>query len=226
MAREEETGPAVAPRRRVRRQPRPGLALVTGFAALIAIGSVLLLLPISSASGDWTNPIVALFTATSAVCVTGLVVVDTATYWSPFGQVVVLALIQLGGLGIMSFSTLLLLLLVGRGSALHDRIAAQETLGVRDLGSVRPVLRLVVVFTVLAEVTGWMVLTLGFLTRYADPDAGRVAWPVPLGLGIQQRRVRPHGRLPEPDRLCRRSGGLRPDRHPGPAWRARGGDRR
>ncbi len=91
MAREEETGPAVAPRRRVRRQPRPGLALVTGFAALIAIGSVLLLLPISSASGDWTNPIVALFTATSAVCVTGLVVVDTATYWSPFGQVVVLA---------------------------------------------------------------------------------------------------------------------------------------
>ena len=174
MAREEETGPAVAPRRRVRRQPRPGLALITGFAALIAIGSVLLLLPISSTSGDWTNPIVALFTATSAVCVTGLVVVDTATYWSPFGQVVVLALIQLGGLGIMSFSTLLLLLLVGRGSALHDRIAAQETLGVRDLGSVRPVLRLVVVFTVLAEVTGWMVLTLGFLTRYADPT--QAAW--------------------------------------------------
>jgi trk system potassium uptake protein TrkH len=101
-------------------------------------------------------------------------VVDTGTYWSPFGQVVLLALIQVGGFGFMSFSTLLLLLLVGRGSALHSRIAAQQTLGVRDLGSVRPVLRLVVVFTILAEVTGWVVLGVAFFARYGD--AGRAVW--------------------------------------------------
>jgi trk system potassium uptake protein TrkH len=165
---------AVARQRRVRRQPRPGLALVTGFLLLIGIGTVILALPISSAAGAWTSPVDALFTATSAVCVTGLVVVDTGTYWSPFGQVVILLLIQVGGFGFMSGSTLLLLLLVGRGTSLHARIGAQETLGVRDLGSVRPVLRLVLVFTILAEVAGWLVLGLAFLARTGD--AGKAAW--------------------------------------------------
>lgn len=173
MAREQVRGGPFR-RERLRGKPRPGLALVTGFAALSAIGAVLLTLPISSASGAWTGPVDALFTSVSAVCVTGLVSVDTGTYWSPFGQVVILLLIQLGGLGIMSFSTLLLLLLVGRGSALHHRIEAQETLGVRDLGSVRPVLRLVVAFTILAEAAGWLALGLAFLARYQDP--AKAAW--------------------------------------------------
>ena len=173
MAREEvREGPAG--RRRVRGQPRPGIALATGFLVLIVIGTVLLMLPVSSASGAWTSPVDALFTATSAVCVTGLAVVDTGTYWSPFGQVVVLLLIQLGGLGFMSGSTLLLLLVVGRGTSLSARIGAQETLGVRDLGSVRHVLRLVVGFTIIAEVTGWLVLGLAFLIR--SGDAGKAAW--------------------------------------------------
>lgn len=163
-----------ARRSRVRGRPRPGVALVTGFLVLIALGTVVLMLPISSASGAWTGPVTALFTAVSAVCVTGLVVVDTGTYWSPFGQVVVLALIQLGGLGFMSFSTLLLLFVVGRGSALQSRIDAQESLGVRDLGSVRPVLRLVIVFAIVCEVVGWLVLTLAFLARFGDP--AKAAW--------------------------------------------------
>jgi trk system potassium uptake protein TrkH len=161
-------------RNAVPRKPRPGVALVTGFLLLIGIGAVILALPISSAAGTWTSPVDALFTATSAVCVTGLVVVDTGTYWSPFGQVVVLLLIQVGGFGFMSGSTLLLLLLVGRATSLNARIGAQETLGLRDLGSVRPVLRLVVVFTILAEVAGWLVLTLAFLARTGD--AGKAAW--------------------------------------------------
>jgi len=161
-------------RARVRRQPRPGIALVTGFLVLIALGTVLLVLPISSASGAWTGPVTALFTAVSSVCVTGLVVVDTGTYWSPFGQLVVLALIQLGGLGFMSFSTLLLLFVVGRGSALHSRIEAQETLGARDLGSVRQILRLVVVFTIVCETVGWVVLALSFFARFGDP--AKAAW--------------------------------------------------
>jgi trk system potassium uptake protein TrkH len=163
-----------AVRRRVRRQPRPGLALVTGFLVLIAIGAVLLTLPLSSASGAWTDPVTSVFTATSAVCVTGLVVVDTGTYWSPFGQVVVLLLIQLGGLGFMTGSTLLLLFVVGRGSALHSRIEAQETLGVSDLGTVRHVLRLVVLFTIVIEGAGWVILSLAFLARFGD--AAKAVW--------------------------------------------------
>src|SRR5829696_5111131 len=135
--------------RRATRRPtrRPAVVLAVGFLVLIAIGTTVLLLPISSASGAWTNPITALFTATSAVCVTGLVVVDTATYWSPIGQVAILALLQIGGLGFMTGSTLLLLLVVGRRTALSDRLMAQESAGAPDLGSVGTVLRRVAAFT-------------------------------------------------------------------------------
>ena len=101
------------------RPRQPALVLALGFLVLIAIGTGLLMLPPSATSGEWTNPVTALFTATSAVCVTGLVVVDTATYWSPFGQVVILGLIQVGGFGFMTGSTLLLLLLVGRRTGAH-----------------------------------------------------------------------------------------------------------
>ena len=110
-------------KRVVRRPPRrPALVLATGFLVLIAIGTVLLSLPFAAASGAWTDPVTALFTATSAVCVTGLVVVDTGTYWSSFGQVVIITLAQLGGFGFMTGSTLLLLLVVGRRTALSDRM--------------------------------------------------------------------------------------------------------
>jgi trk system potassium uptake protein len=161
--------------RAVRRPPRrPALALALGFLVLIAIGSVVLVLPMSSASGTWTDPVTALFTATSAVCVTGLVVVDTATHWSPFGQLVILGLIQLGALGFMTGSTLLLLILVGRRTALSDRIVAQESAGARDLGSVRMVLRRVAMFTLIAEGIGTVVMTGVFLLRYGDP--ARAAW--------------------------------------------------
>ena len=112
----------------VKRAPRrPALVLALGFLVLIAIGTGLLILPIASVDGSWTNPITAIFTATSAVCVTGLVVVDTATHWSPFGQVVILALIQLGGFGFMTGSTLLLLLLVGRRTALSDTVSSSSS---------------------------------------------------------------------------------------------------
>jgi trk system potassium uptake protein len=162
-------------RRAVRRPPqRPGVALALGFLVLIAVGTLILTLPISSAHSAWTHPIDALFTATSAVCVTGLVVVDTADHWSGFGQVVILTLVQLGGFGFMTGSTLLLLLVVGRRTALSDRIVAQESAGVRDLGSVRTVLRRVAAFTLIAEGIGAVVLTVAFAIRYGDLAKG--AW--------------------------------------------------
>jgi hypothetical protein len=104
----------VAPRRRIRRPLSPSAVLVLGFAILVAIGTVLLALPMSTQPGRTTDIVTALFTATSAVCVNGLVVVDTGTHWSPFGTVVVIALVQIGGFGFMTGSTLLLFLLVRR----------------------------------------------------------------------------------------------------------------
>ena len=77
----------------------PTRVIVSSFALLILAGTVLLMLPFSSKAGHVTGPLEALFTATSATCVTGLVVFDTYVYWSVFGQIVILTLIQLGGLG-------------------------------------------------------------------------------------------------------------------------------
>ncbi len=89
---------------------KPAVVFVFGFAAVILVGTIVLKLPVSSASGTWTGVLDALFTATSAVRVTGLVVVDTSTHWSGFGQVIILALFQVGAVEFMTSSTVLLLL--------------------------------------------------------------------------------------------------------------------
>ena len=142
--------------------------LIAGFAVLIAIGAVVLMLPFASADGRWTEPLVALFTATSAVCVTGLVVVDTGTYWSAFGHLAIVVLIQIGGFGFMTGSTLLLFLLVGRRTGLRDRVLVQASTGTPDLGSVTAVVRRVALFTVLAEVIGTAALAIAFFARGSD----------------------------------------------------------
>jgi trk/ktr system potassium uptake protein len=113
-------------RSRSPRRPRiavhPARAVVLAFAAAVLVGAGLLMLPLASSGQGGAPAITALFTSTSAVCVTGLIVVDTATYWSNFGQAVILALIQIGGLGILSAATLLFLLLrrrLGVGGSLR-----------------------------------------------------------------------------------------------------------
>ena len=99
--------------------------IIAGFIAVIMIGTLLLLLPLSSKAGLWTPFMDALFTSASAVCVTGLVVVDTAVYWSAFGQAVILVLIQIGGLGIVSVAAFLATL-SGRKISLLQRSILQE----------------------------------------------------------------------------------------------------
>lgn len=158
----------VRPPKRIRRPPSPAVVLIVGFAVMIAIGTLVLSLPISSADGGWTDPVVALFTATSAVCVTGLVVVDTGTYWSPFGHAVILMLIQAGGFGFMTGSTLLLFLMVGRRTGLRDRVLVQASTGVPDLGSVGHLVRRVAVFTAISELLGAVLLTVAFLGHGRD----------------------------------------------------------
>jgi trk system potassium uptake protein TrkH len=158
------------PVRRVRRPPSPSLVLLVGFAVLIAIGSAILVLPVASASGTWTDPLTAVFTATSAVCVTGLVVVDTASHWSPFGHVVIMLLIQVGGFGFMTGSTLLLFLLLGRRTGLRDRVLVQASTGVPQLGDVTTLVKRIAIFTVIVEVVGAILLAVAFL----DDEGGAV----------------------------------------------------
>lgn len=120
------------------------------FLVAIAIGTVLLMLPLSREGEDFAPFLTALFTATSAVCVTGLVVVDTPTYWSPFGQAVILALFQIGGFGIMAAATLLGVL-VGRGIRLKDRMRTLVERGAIDMSNAKDVLGLILLVTVVAE---------------------------------------------------------------------------
>ena len=171
----------VKPPRRLRRPPQPALSLIVLFVVLISIGTILLMLPISTASGEPTRFVDALFTATSAACVTGLVVLDTATHWSPFGQVVIMLLIQAGGFGIMAGSTLLLFLFIGRRTTLRDRILVQESLGGIQLGSVTTLLRRIAFFTIACELVGAIVLSIAFVS---GPEAGPPGDPLGIWWGI------------------------------------------
>ncbi|MUL38335.1 TrkH family potassium uptake protein [Gloeocapsopsis dulcis] len=128
-----------------------------GFLAVITVGTILLMMPFSTSSGMWNNPIVALFTATSAVCVTGLAVEDTGTYFSFWGQLFLLMLVQIGGLGYMTANTFLLLLL-GRRFSLKDKIAIQQSLDRPGIHGSTQILRSIIALTVVMEITGILIL--------------------------------------------------------------------
>ena len=147
---------------------------MSAFAAAGLVGTVLLMLPMSRAGAGGAPVVTALFTAISAVCVTGLTVVDTATYWSVPGQAVILALIQVGGFGIMTLASLIALFL-SRRMGLRTRLtAAAETKSV-GLGDVRRVLRGVFLITVTVETALATVLTLRFRSEY-DDSWGTATW--------------------------------------------------
>jgi trk system potassium uptake protein len=139
------------------------LMMIYGFAALIGVGTLLLLLPAANNTAEFTSPINAFFTATSAVCVTGLVVVDTATHWSLFGQIVIVALVQLGGFGFMTSATLFLLAF-GRRIGLKEKILISESIGITRLGGVVKVVGLMAGFTLLVEAAG----AAGFYLHYSQ----------------------------------------------------------
>jgi trk system potassium uptake protein TrkH len=136
-----------------------------GFLSLIAVGAILLMMPFSASSGSWTNPIVALFTSTSAVCVTGLAVVDTGTYFSFWGQLIVVALVQIGGLGYMTATTFLLLLL-GAKFGLKDKIAIQQALDRTGLHDSAGLIRSIIAVTLIFEITGVFLLLPVFAPDY------------------------------------------------------------
>ncbi|MFN8511247.1 MAG: potassium transporter TrkG [Thermomicrobiales bacterium] len=150
---------------RLRAAPlRRPLLLVAGFALLIAIGTLALLLPFS-ARNTHSDPLTALFTATSAVCVTGMVVVDTGTYWSPFGQVVIAALMQVGGLGFMIGVTALRALF-GRRPNLRERLVLQETGAITGLAGGRALILQTVALALACETIGALILWIRLTPRY------------------------------------------------------------
>lgn len=139
--------------------------IAVSFAAVILVGTLLLCLPFSSASGEWTNPIDALFTATSATCVTGLVVYDTSMHWSLFGQIVLLALIQVGGIGFMTLITLFSFF-VRHKVSLHERRLLLQSVGALNLSGVTATFRQILLGTLLIEGIGAALLSIRFYPMF------------------------------------------------------------
>ncbi len=163
------------PRRRLsgNLRRRPLQLVVLGFAVAVGLGTVLLDLPIAAVGGS-PGLMTSLFTATSAVCVTGLVVVDTGSAWSGFGQAVILALIQVGGFGIMTLASLLALL-VSRRLGLQTRLTAAVSTRTVGLGDVRSMLVRVARVTVVVEAVVALVLAARWASGYHQP-IGRALW--------------------------------------------------
>jgi trk system potassium uptake protein TrkH len=136
-----------------------------GFLAVITVGTFLLMLPISTSAGTWNDPLVALFTTTSAVCVTGHIVVDTGTYFSFWGQLFILILVQMGGLGYMTTTTFLILLVGYRFQLRHKR-GIQEELSRPGLQDSAQLIRSIIATVLIFEITGIFLLLPVFAPKY------------------------------------------------------------
>jgi trk system potassium uptake protein TrkH len=144
---------------------KPVQIIVLGFAATILFGTVLLMLPFSTQEATNASFVDALFTATSAVCVTGLVVVDTGTYWSGVGQVIILLLIQIGGLGFMTMATSVAILL-GKKIGLKNRLIMQEALNQFSIAGVIRLTQYVIFTTLFIEAIGAALLSFRFIPEF------------------------------------------------------------
>ena len=142
----------------------PAKILVGGFFGLILIGALLLSLPVATHSGQLPF-LDALFTATSAVCVTGLVVVDTGTYFTRFGQTVIMILIQVGGLGIMTAATIVFILL-GKKITLRERLVIKEAMNQISLEGLVRLVQIVILLTLAVEAVGALILSTRFIPEY------------------------------------------------------------
>lgn len=139
--------------------------IIFGFISVIMIGTILLMLPFSSRAGVVTSFEDSLFTAVSAVCVTGLVVVDTASYWSFFGQVVIIVLIQIGGLGVITVASLMTML-AGRKIGLMQRQTMQNAISAPQVGGIVKLTRFIIKISFLVELMGAVLLMPVFVPEY------------------------------------------------------------
>ncbi|MCD3217745.1 Trk family potassium uptake protein [Clostridium botulinum C] len=143
----------------------PVQTLAIGFFIVIMVGTMLLMLPIASKSGVITPFVDAFFTSTSAVCITGLTTLNTAGYWNYFGTTIIIILIQVGGLGFMSFTTLIALLL-GKRITLKERLVMQEAMNSFSLQGLVKLAKYILIFTFSVEGIGALFLSTKFIPRY------------------------------------------------------------
>lgn len=161
-------------RREAARFQHPGRIIAAAFAGAIGAGTILLSLPVATETGLPAPLLDAVFTATSAVCVTGLITVDTGSYWSLFGELVILGLIQAGGLGIMSLATLVVVL-ISRRLGLRARLVAQAQAPTLTAQDVRRVLRNVLLFSLACEAIAATILSTRFALAY-EPHLGAAVY--------------------------------------------------
>ena len=131
--------------------------ILLGYLFVIVMGAFLLSLPISSASKTWTSFIDSIFTSTSAVCVTGLVVFDTATHWSIFGQIIILLLIQIGGMGVITVA-ISFLMLSGKKIGLFSRDALKESISAYSVGGIASLTKFILKGILFFELLGAIVM--------------------------------------------------------------------
>ncbi len=143
----------------------PARMIFCGFALLILIGAILLSLPVSTRGGNQASFLTALFTATSSVCVTGMVVVDTNTYWSLFGKIVILLLLQIGALGIMSMVTLLSII-TGKNLDLSQRMAIKESISNFSLENVVLIFKKILKMMIIIEGLGAVLTSINLIPIY------------------------------------------------------------
>ncbi len=147
----------------------PWQILAIGYLVVILIGSILLILPWATAEGESTTYLNSLFTSVSATCVTGLVKYDTGVHWTLYGQIVILVLVQIGGLGFMSFVSVLFQMF-GRGRGMYSRNAFLTSMGGSDLADIRKLLKRVFIGTFACEIIGAALLTIRFIPEYGVGD--------------------------------------------------------
>ena len=152
-------------KQKIRKPLSASHVMALGFLAIIAIGALLLMLPISSATGQITSPLTAIFTAVSATCVTGLVVVESGIYWSLFGKIVIITLIQIGGLGFMTMAVLLSVI-VRRRLSPRDRMLVAASYGINDYGGVNVLVKRILLGTLAIEGAGAILLSLRFIPEF------------------------------------------------------------
>ncbi len=149
----------------------PSLKIILGFLAIIMLGAFMLSLPFSNTNGEWLNPIDALFTSTSAVCVTGLQTVNIATVFTLFGKIVLLFLIQIGGLGIVAITSLIFLVL-GKKINLSNRLTIQESLNKDTMQGVVKFVKKVIILTFAIEGIGALCMLYSTTTYFSNFGLG------------------------------------------------------
>ncbi len=145
-------------------KPSSWQIIALGYATVILIGSLLLSTPIASKERIWTSYIDAIFTATSATCVTGLVVFDTFTYWSLFGQIIILCLIQIGGLGFMTLISLIAIM-TKRQIGIYERTILVKSAGTMRFAGIVKLIKKIIIGTLCFEALGTILLSIAFIPQ-------------------------------------------------------------